>query len=94
MSNSAKSLAGRRAELVAQCAQQRESAAQEMAALRARFSLVGLRGALAANKTLALAAAGIGLGLVAVRPKRLLGLAAGGLSLVQAIRKLLPLLPR
>jgi hypothetical protein len=93
MSNSTH-LAARRAQLIAQCAQQRESSAQELAALRARFSLVGLRGALVANKTLVLVAAGVGLGLVAVRPKRLLGLAARGLALVQAIRKVLPLLPR
>jgi hypothetical protein len=38
--------------------------------------------------------AGVALGLAATRPKRMLALAASGLSLLKAVRKVLPLLPR
>jgi hypothetical protein len=93
MSNSTH-LAARRAQLIAQCAQQRESVAQELAVLRSPFSLDGLRARLPANNKLLLAVAGVALGLAATRPKRMLALAAGGLSLLKAVRKVLPLLPR
>jgi hypothetical protein len=94
MSNSTAHLAARRAQLIEQCAQQRESVAQDLAVLRSPFSLDGLRARLGANKKLLLAVAGVALGVVATRPKRLLALAARGLSLLQVVRKVLPLLPR
>jgi hypothetical protein len=94
MSNSTAHLAARRARLIEQCAQQRESVAQELAALRSPFSLDGLRARLGANNKLLLAVAGVALGLAATRPKRMLALAASGLSLLKAVRKVLPLLPR
>jgi hypothetical protein len=94
MSNSAAHLAARRAQLIEQCAQQRASVAHELAALRSPFSLGGLRARLGANNKLLLAVAGVALGLAATRPKRMLALAASGLSLLKAVRKVLPLLPR
>jgi hypothetical protein len=94
MGNSASRLAARRAELIEQCARQREQGARELAALRAPFDVDGLRARLGANKMLILAGAGVALGVAATRPWRLLPLVTGGLSLLRAVRTVLPLLPR
>jgi hypothetical protein len=94
MNNNAKSLAARRAELVEQCAQQREYLAQECALLRTSLSLDGLRERLAGRGKLVLALAGVALGIAATRPKRLLSLGTRALAVVGAVRKFLPLLPR
>jgi HEAT repeat protein len=87
-------LALRRAELIGLCAQQRAGLAQELALLPAPLTIVGLRGRLAANNKLILTVAGVALGLVAMRPKRLLAAAAGALSLLRTVRSFLPLLQR
>jgi hypothetical protein len=93
MNNSVKSMAARRAALAAQCAQQRGELAQEWAALRAPWRFDGLLLAGSHNKLL-LAAAGAALGIIAVRPRRLLSLAASALSLLRTAQNILPLLPR
>jgi hypothetical protein len=94
MNNNAKSLAQRRTELVAQCAREREDLALEVAALRSPFSIGALQERLGGNRKLLLAAAGVGIGLLAMRPKRLLALASRALPLLGAVRRFLPLLPR
>jgi hypothetical protein len=94
MSNNLKSLAARRAHLVEQCAAQRSYLAAELGTLHSPFGLDGIGQRLLANRKLLLAITGVALGIVAMRPKRLLALAAGGLSLFQAVRKALPLLSR
>jgi hypothetical protein len=87
------SLAQRRAQLVELCGQQRSFLAQECEALRSPFS-GGVRGWLGANKTMTLALAGVALGLALTRPKKVLSLAAAGLSALKMARKLLPMLAR
>lgn len=93
MSNSTRQLAARRAALVEQCGEQRAAVAQELALLRAPFSLDGVL-RLASHNKLLLAAAGIALGVAATRPRRLLALAAGAVPLLRMVRTVLPLLPR
>lgn len=93
MSNSVKQLAARRAELVAQCGQQRAAVAEEVALLRSPFSLDGVL-RLASRNKLMLALAGAALGVVATRPRRLLALAAGALPVLRLVRSVLPLLRR
>jgi hypothetical protein len=95
MSNDPKQpLAVRRAELVAQCEQQRQEARQEFAALKAPLSTNGVRSYVAGHRKMLLAVAGVALGLVATRPKRLLSLAAAGMSVYKLARSLLPLVSR
>jgi hypothetical protein len=94
MSNNLKALAARRAHLIEQCAAQRSYLAAEMKAMRSPLSLDGLRERLAGNSKLALGAAGLALGLVVMRPKRLMALAARGLALFGTVRQLLPMLGR
>lgn len=94
MSTELARLAGRRAALVARCAQQRDVICAEVAALRSPFSLDAMRGQFAGNGKLKLALAGIALGLAVTRPRRLLALAGTGLSLWQTVRKVLPLIAR
>jgi hypothetical protein len=86
-------LAARRAALVAQCAQQRVDLAHDLHALRTPLG-GGVRAWLGAHKTTLLGAGGVVLGLVATRPRRLLSLAATGLSVYKIARNLLPLLSR
>ncbi len=86
-------LAERRAELIAQCGQQRTAVAQELAELRSEFSFDGVLRLAFRNKLL-LALGGIAVGVAATRPRRLLAFAAGALPLLRLIRTLLPLLPR
>jgi hypothetical protein len=93
MSDRTVSLAQRRAELVELCAMQRSYLAQECEVLRAPFS-GGMTGWLASNKKMALAVAGVALGLVVARPKKLLSLAAGALSAWKVARKVLPMLAK
>jgi hypothetical protein len=83
-------LAARRAALIEECALQRDCLAQELALLRSPFSLEGLRERLASRNPLLLAAGGVLLGFVLTRPRRVLALAARGLSLLGTVRKLLP----
>jgi hypothetical protein len=94
MSNKLSSLAARRAQLVEQCAAQRGYLAAELGALRAPFTLDGVRERLAGNSKLVLGAAGIALGLAVMRPRRLLALGTRGLALFGTVRKLLPMLAR
>jgi hypothetical protein len=94
MSNDLTSLAARRAHLIEQCAAQRAYLAGELGDLRSPFSLDGLGQRLVANRKMLLAIGGVALGIVATRPKRLMALAAAGLSLFQTVRKALPLLSR
>jgi hypothetical protein len=84
-------LAQRRAELVELCALQRGFLAQECEGLRAPFSFGAVRN-LGANKTVMLAIGGAALGLAVVRPKRLLAMAAAGLSALKVARSVLPML--
>jgi hypothetical protein len=94
MSNNMTALAERRAQLIEQCQAQRACLAQEVAALRSPLSLGALRGRLAVNPRIVLAAAGIAAGFVLTRPRRMLALAGRGATLLGAARKLLPLLHR
>lgn len=92
MNNHRHSLAQRRAELIELCAQQRVYLAEEVSALRSPLGGAGLPGMLGAQKPILLAAAGVALGLLVTRPKRLLSALAGGLSLWKLARKVLPML--
>lgn len=93
MSNRSSSLAQRRAELIELCAMQRSFLAEEVDALRGPLD-GGLAGMLGMQKPLVLAVAGIALGLLVTRPKRLLSTLAGGMSVWKVARKVLPLLAR
>jgi hypothetical protein len=88
------SLAQRRAHLIEQCAHQRAFLAAECDALKAPFTGAGLKGYLGSNKPMVLAAAGVALGLVVVRPRRLLAVGAAALSMWKVARGVLPMLPR
>jgi hypothetical protein len=81
-------------ELVALCEQQRQEIRQEFAELKAPVSAGGIRTYLATHRKMLLGVAGVALGLVATRPKRLLSLAAAGMSIWKVARGLLPLLSR
>jgi hypothetical protein len=81
-------------ELVALCEQQRQEMRQEFAELKAPVSADGIRTYLATHRKMLLGVAGVALGLVATRPKRLLSLAAAGMSAWKVARGLLPLLSR
>lgn len=94
MNKQAASLAQRRAELVEQCAHQRAFLAQECASLRAPLGGGGLRGYLGSHKAATLALAGVALGLLATRPKKLLSFTAAGLSMWKLARRVLPMLSR
>ncbi|GAB3397923.1 hypothetical protein GCM10027318_02110 [Massilia agilis] len=94
VSKEAVSLAQRRAELIELCALQRGFLAEEVAALKTPFGGAGVGGFVAANKPVVLAVAGVALGLAVTRPKRVLKLAAAGLSLWKVAQKVLPLLAR
>lgn len=91
MSNKLRPLAGRRTELMMQCAQQRAQLAHEFASLRSPASLGGLTGYIAFHKKTALAIAGVALALVVMRPKRMFGAATAALSLYKMVRGVLPL---
>jgi hypothetical protein len=91
--NNQLSLAQRRAQLIEQCAHQRLLLAQECEALRSPFTGAGLRDYLVSNKPMVLAAAGVALGLVVVRPKRLLAVGTAALSMWKVARTMLPMLP-
>jgi hypothetical protein len=89
-----KRLAARRAHLVGQCAHQRAHLAAELAELRAPFGPGALRTQLAGLGGIKLALAGAALGLAIARPRRLLSMAAAGLSLWRTARSVLPMLAR
>jgi hypothetical protein len=91
MSNE-RTLAVRRAELVAQCEQQRHEVRQEVAALKPPVSTSGIRTCLATHRKMLLGVAGVALGLAATRPQRLLSLAGAGMSMWKLARGVLPLL--
>jgi uncharacterized membrane protein YedE/YeeE len=82
------SLAARRAALIEQCAEQRVGLAFELNALRPSNALAALplAGFVASNRKLVLGAAGAVLGLAVMRRKRLAGLAASALSVVEILR--------
>jgi len=92
MSNKSTPLTARRVELMMQCAQQRAQLADEFTSLKSPASLGGLTGYIVSHKNVVLAAAGVALGLVAMRPKRIFGAAATALSLYKMVRGALPLL--
>jgi hypothetical protein len=94
VNNHPDSLAQRRAELIELCAQQRVYLAEEVASLRSPLGGAGLAGMLGAQRPIVLAVAGVALGLLVTRPKRLLSALAGGLSLWKVARKVLPMLGR
>ena len=94
MSTETPPLAARRAELIAQCEQQRHEVRHEFAGLKAPVSADGVRSYLATHRKMLLGVAGVALGLVATRPKRLLSLAAAGMSVYKIARNLLPLATR
>lgn len=94
MSERPTSLAARRAALMADCAAQRAQVAEDLAQLRSPASLGGAAGFMARNRTMLLAAAGVGAGLLATRPRWLLGSATAALSLYRMARQVLPLLAR
>lgn len=84
--------AQRRAALVAQCAQQRMAVGAELQELLAPFSPGGWRQYLGAHGKLALTVAGVALGFVAVKPKRVLPLITAGLSVYKLARSALSML--
>jgi hypothetical protein len=94
VNNHPDSLAQRRAELVELCAMQRVYLAEEVAALKSPLGGAGLGAIAGAQKPMLLAAAGVALGLLVTRPKRLLSALAGGLSVWKVARKVLPMLQR
>lgn len=94
MNDQRKPLAVRRAELVAQCGQQRLEVQQEFAELKAPVSADGVGSFFATHRKTLLGVAGVVLGLVATRPKRFLSLAAAGMSVYKVARGLLPLIAR
>lgn len=94
MSDERTPLAMRRAELVAQCAQQRQELGREVAEMKAPVSADGVSAYFAAHRKMLLGVAGVALGLLATRPKRVLSLAAAGLSVYKVARNLLPLVSR
>lgn len=85
---SARSLAQRRAALIAQCAAQRSEARDQLRALAKPAGAAGLLRYLPRNK-LVLAAAGVLLGLLATRPGRAVSLVTAGLSLWKLVRSVL-----
>lgn len=85
---SARSLAQRRAALIAQCAVQRTQARDQLAALVEPGGAGGLLRFLPRGK-LALGAAGIVLGLLVTKPGRALSLATALLSLWKLVRSAL-----
>jgi hypothetical protein len=90
--NKRTALAQRRAELVELCALQRGFLAQECEGLRAPFGVGTIRNYLGLNKKVALVIGSAALGLAVVRPKRLLAMAAAGLSMMKVARSVLPML--
>ena len=86
------SFAERRQALIAECALQRGDLAADWQSLAAPLGDGGVRGFLAGHKTATLAAAGVALGLVATQPKRVLKLAAAGLSVWKLARNVLPMI--
>ncbi len=88
-------LAARRAQLVAECAQQRSALAREVSTLRAPTMLTGggIMQYLASGKLkLPLTIAGVVLGMIATRPSRAMPMLAAGLSLFKVVASLLPML--
>ncbi len=81
MSNKSQDLARRREELVARCRLQRAEVANEFAAFRPPVTLGGAAGFVARHKMTALALAGVVIGLVAYRPKKVLALGTAALSM-------------
>jgi hypothetical protein len=94
MSNERKPLALRRAELVAEGERQRQEVRREFAELKAPVSADGVAAYFATHRKMLLGVAGVALGLVATRPKRVLSLAAAGISVYKMARNLLPLVAR
>lgn len=85
-------LAARRAALVAQCAQQRTEAADDVNALVAPLNPGGLRQYLGSNLKIPLTIAGVVLGMVATKPARALPILTAGLSLWKLASTVLSLL--
>lgn len=92
MSARSTSLAARRVALVAECAAQRLQVYDDLELLRSPASLDGAVGFMARHKTTLLAGAGVGIGLLATRPRWLLGGVTAALSLYRVAEKVLPML--
>ena len=91
MTNKARRLpaAERRAALVAQCAQQRLDAAQEV---RSLFAPADKAHSIVGNLTLPLTIASVVLGMIVTRSGRAMPLVTAGLGLWKLVSKVLPLL--
>jgi ATP-dependent exoDNAse (exonuclease V) alpha subunit len=82
-------LAGRRAVLIARCAQQRLEAAQEV---RELLAPVDKSLSIAGSLKLPLTIAGVVLGMIATRSGRAMPMVTAGLGLWKLVRKVLPIL--
>ena len=91
MNNDARRLpaAQRRAALIAQCAQQRLDAAQEV---RSLFAPAGESHSLIGNLKLPLTIASVVLGMIATRSGSAMPMVTAGLGLWNLVRKVLPML--
>lgn len=92
MSTGSQILAARRAALVERCAEQRTIVAQEIANLRSPETVGVIPAYLAEHKKAALIAAGVAAGLLATKPKWVVGLATAGVSLYKFTQRALPVL--
>jgi hypothetical protein len=85
----------RRAHLIAECARQRGDMADQLNLLKVPVERVGSAGGfLAEHRKAVLAGAGVALGIVLSRPKRVLALAAAGMSAWKMVQSALPMVQR
>ena len=94
MNSDRQSLAVRKAELIARCAEQREDLLDEYVALKAPFGHGAVGTYLVTHKKWLLAAGGVALGVLVTRPKWVLGLAAAAASGLKVARSVMPMLAR
>jgi hypothetical protein len=88
-------LAVRRAHLIAECARQRGDMADQLNQLKVPVDRVGSAGGfLAEHRKAVLAGAGVALGMIIARPKRVLALAAAGMSAWKMVQSALPMVQR
>lgn len=92
MSSSPEQLAARRRLLVLQCAEQRATFTLDVARLKSPATMGGTTGFVAQHKTAVLAAAGLGLGIIATKPKWVVAAVTTGLSAYKLAQKVLPVL--
>ena len=88
-------LAVRRAHLVAECARQRGDMADQLNQLKVPVDRVGSAGGFVAeHRKAVLAGAGVALGIIIARPKRVLALAAAAMSAWKMVQSALPMVQR